>query len=199
MEPQRRWRTYATLLLDVAARCGVQRIVSLGAVLAAVPHTRPPLVTGTSTDPAWNTWLETRGMSRRSRYEGPTGIATVVLEEARRRGLLALTLRGQAPHYLGNATNPTVSRALLTTVAPLLDLELDVAPFEAAVRAFRTQCDQAVAQDATVQAYVRQLEQAYDAPGDEAPRPRRNDDFNPEQLMHELEDFLRQEREGRGD
>jgi len=195
LEPQRRWRTYATALLDVAARCGVQRIVSLGAVLAAVPHTRPPLVTGTSTDPAWHAWLETRGMARRSRYEGPTGIATVVLEAARRRGLPALTLRGQAPHYLGNATNPAVSRALLTTVAPLLDLELDVAPFEATVRAFRTQCDQAVAQDATVQAYVRQLEQAYDAPGDEAPRPRREDDFNPEQLMHELEDFLRQERE----
>jgi proteasome assembly chaperone (PAC2) family protein len=195
LEPQRRWRTYATLLLDVAARCGVQRIVSLGAVLAAVPHTRPPLVTGTSTDPTWHAWLETRGMSRRSRYEGPTGIATVVLEAARRRELPALTLRGQAPHYLGNATNPAVSRALLTTVAPLLDLELDVAPFEAAVRDFRTQCDQAVAQDATVQAYVRQLEQDYDAPGDEAPRPRRDDDFNPEQLMHELEDFLRQERE----
>ena len=72
LEPQRRWRTYATLLLDVAARCGVQRIVSLGAVLEAVPHTRPPLITGTSTDPAWHAWLATRGMGRRGRYEGPT-------------------------------------------------------------------------------------------------------------------------------
>jgi hypothetical protein len=113
--------------------------------------------------------------------------------------LSALTLRGQAPHYLGNATNPAVSRALLTTIAHLLDLELDVTPFEAAVRAFRTQCDQAVAKDAAVQAYVRQLEQDYDAPGTEAPHPRRDDDVNPEQLMHELEDFLRQEWEGRGD
>jgi hypothetical protein len=94
---------------------------------------------------------------------------------------------------------PRRGRALLSAVAHLLDLELDMAPFEAAMRAFRTQCDQAVAQDAAVQAYVRQLEQAYDAPGDEAPRPRREADFNPEQLMHELEDFLRQEREGRGD
>ena len=89
-----------------------------------------------------------------------------------------------------------MSRALLTAVARLLDLELDVSPFDAAVQAFRTQCDQAVAQDAAIQAYVRQLEQDYDATGDEAPRPRRDDDFNPEQLMHELEDFLRQEREG---
>ena len=62
MEPQRRWRTYATALLDVAARCGVQRIVSLGAVLAAVPHTRPPRVTGSSTDPAWHARFEAWGM-----------------------------------------------------------------------------------------------------------------------------------------
>jgi hypothetical protein len=102
---------------------------------------------------------------------------------------------GQAPHYLQGATNPAVSRALLTAVARLLDLELDVAPFEVAVQAFRTQCDQAVAQDAAVQAYVRQLEQDYDMTGDAAPRPQRGDDFNPEQLMHELEEFLRQERD----
>jgi hypothetical protein len=121
------------------------------------------------------------------------------MDAATRRGLAALTLRGQAPHYLGNATNPAVRRVLLTMVAHLLDLELDVTPFEAAVRAFRTQCDQAVAQDAAVQAYVRQLEQDYDTPGDEALRPRRDEDFNPEQLMHELEDFLRQQREGRDD
>ena len=133
--------------------------------------------------------------TRRSRYEGPTGIATIVMDAAQRRGMASCTVRGQAPHYLQRATNPAVSWALLTTVARLLDLELDVSPFEAAVRAFRTQCDQAVAQDAAVQAYVQQLEQDYDATGDETPRPRRDEDFNPEQLMHELEDFLRQERD----
>jgi len=121
------------------------------------------------------------------------------MDAARQGGMTSCNVRGPAPHYLGNATNPAVSRALLLAVAHLLDLELDVAPFEAAVQAFRTQCDRAVAQDAAVQAYVRQLEQAYDAPGAEAPPPRREEDVNSEQLMHELEDFLRQEREGRGD
>ena len=196
VEPQLRWRTYATLLLDVAARCGVQRIVSLGAVLEAVPHTRPPQVTGSSTDPAWQARFEACGIrTRRSRYEGQTGMATIVMDAARQRGMASCNVRGPAPHYLGNATNPAVSRPLLLAVAHLLDLELDVAPFEAAVRAFRTQCDQAVAQDAATQDYVRQLEQAYDATGEVAPRPRRDNDFNPEQLMHELEDFLRQERD----
>jgi proteasome assembly chaperone (PAC2) family protein len=173
----------------------VQRIVSLGAVLAAVPHTRPPQVTGSSTDRAWQARLEACGIrTRRSRYEGPTGIATIVMDAARQRGMTSCNVRGQTPHYLGNTTNPAVSRALLTAVSRLLDLELDLSPFEAAVRAFRAQCDQAVAKDAAVQAYVRQLEQDYDATGNETPRQRRDDDFHPEQLMRELEDFLRQER-----
>ena len=159
----------AERLLDLAAPrgpCGAAPLSRHGAAAAVahlrhpapgrVPHTRPPHVTGHSTDPAWHAWLETRGMSRRSRYEGPTGMSTVVLEAATGRGLPSLTLRGQAPHYLGGATNPAVSRALLSAVAHLLDLELDVSPFEATVRAFRTQCDQAVAKDATVQTYVRQ-------------------------------------------
>ena len=100
LEPQRRWRTYATLLLDVAARCGVQRIVSLGAMLMDLPHTRPPRVTGSSTDPHWHAQLEAWGMARRSRYEGPTGIASVMLDAARRRDMASLTVMGQAPHYL---------------------------------------------------------------------------------------------------
>ena len=138
-------------------------------------------------------------MARRSRYEGPTGIASVLLDAARRRGIASLTLMGQSPHYLQGTTNPAMRRALLSVVARLLALELDVSPLNAAVQAFRTRCDQAVARDAATQAYVRQLEQAYDATGDETPRPHRDDAFNPEQLMHEFENFLRQEREGRAE
>jgi len=65
--PQRRWRTYATLLLDIAARCGVQRIMSLGAVLEAVPHTRPSRGTGSSTDPAWHARLAACGIRNPAR------------------------------------------------------------------------------------------------------------------------------------
>src|SRR2546429_4528676 len=65
LEPQRRWRAYATALLDVAARCGVTRIVSLGAMLADLPHTRPPRVTGSSTHPHWHTQFEAWGKARR--------------------------------------------------------------------------------------------------------------------------------------
>jgi proteasome assembly chaperone (PAC2) family protein len=196
MEPHRRWRTYTKLLLDIAERCGVRRIVSLGALLAALPHTRPPRVTGSSTDPAWQALLEAWGIYRRPSYEGPTGIASVVLDAATRRGMSFLSFMGQSPHYLQGSTNPAVSRALLTYVSRLLDLRLDLSPFDEAVQTFCTQCDQAMAHDASIQAYVRQLEQDYDATGDAEPRPLRDESFNPETLMQELEDFLRKEREG---
>jgi proteasome assembly chaperone (PAC2) family protein len=196
MEPHHMWRTYTTLLLDVAERCGVQRIVSLGALLAALPHTRPPRVTGSSTDPAWRALLEDWGIYRRPSYEGPTGIASAVMDMATRRGMAYLSFMGQSPHYLQGSTNPAVSRALLAYVARLLDLELDLSPLDEDVQAFATRCDRAVTDDASIQTYVRQLEQDYDATADEGPRPLRDEDLNPEKLMQDLEDFLRKEREG---
>jgi proteasome assembly chaperone (PAC2) family protein len=196
MEPHRMWRAYAKLLLDVAEQCGVQRIVSLGALLAALPHTRPPRVTGSSTDPAWQALLENWGIYRRSRYEGPTGIASVVMDAAMRRGMPYLSFMGQAPHYLQGSTNPAVSQALLTYVTRLLDLELDLSPLDETVQAFCTQCDQAVARDTSIQDYVRQLEQDYDSAVEDAPPPLRDEDLNTEKLMQDLEDFLREERKG---
>jgi proteasome assembly chaperone (PAC2) family protein len=196
MEPHRRWRAYSQLLLDIAERCGVQRIVSVGALLAALPHTRPPRVTGNSTAPDWLERLEEWGIYRRPTYEGPTGIATVLLDAATRRGMPFLTLMGQAPHYLQTSANPAVCQVLLSYVNRLLGLAFDGSRLDATVQAFCAQCDQVVANDSSTQAYVRELEQEYDAAVEEKPSPLR-DDLNPEKLMQELEDFLRQER-GRG-
>ena len=135
-------------------------------------------------------------MYRRPSYEGPTGIASVVLDAATRRGMSYLSLMGQSPHYLQGSTNPAVSQALLTYVTRLLGLDLDLSQLDEAVKAFCTRCDQAVAHDASIQAYVRQLEQDYDSTADEALPPLRDEDLNSEKLIQELEDFLREEREG---
>jgi len=89
-----------------------------------------------------------------------------------------------------------VSRALLTYVTRLLGLALDLSQLDTAVQAFGTRCDRAVAHDESIQAYVRQLEQDYDSTAGEVLRPLRDEDLNPEKLIQELEDFLREEREG---
>ena len=196
MEPNRLWRTYCKLLLDLAEQCGVKRIVSLGALLAGIPHTRPPRVTGNSTDPEWLSLLEDWGIYRRSTYQGPTGISSALTDAATQRGIPYLTFMGQAPHYLQGSANPAVRRELLTYVTRLLGIELELSRLDEAVSAFRTQCDQVVAADSSTEAYVRQLEQEYDSTVDEESEPLRDEDLNSDQLMQELEDFLREEREG---
>jgi proteasome assembly chaperone (PAC2) family protein len=196
MEPHQKWRTYTKALLDIAEHCGVTRIVSLGALLAGAPHTRPARVTGRGTDPEWQTLLEAWGIYRRPSYEGPTGISTVLLEAATRRGMSHLSFMGQAPHYLQRTENPAVIQALLTYVTRLLDLDLDMAQFDEAIQDFRTQCDRAVARDPSTQTHVRQLEQDYDATVGEEQQTLRDEELNPEKLIQELEDFLREEREG---
>ncbi len=195
-EPHEKWRTYTNALLDVAEQCGVKRIVSLGAFLAGAPHTRPTLLTARSTDPNWQALLKDWGIYRRPSYEGPTGIAPVFLATATSRGFPHLDFMGQAPHYLQNTENPAVTQALLRYLSRLLGLDLDVSSFDEGVKSFRTQCDQAIALNTEVLSHVRQLEQEYDAATGNATAPPEDESLNPNQLIQEVEDFLREERDG---
>src|ERR1700694_695679 len=170
-EPHLRWQTYAKAFLDVAERCGVKRIVSLGALLAGAPHTRPVRVTARCTDPAAKSLLEAWGIYRPPTYEGPTGISTVVLDAAERRAMQHVGFMGQAPHYLQDSENPAAIQALVTYVARLLHLSPDMSHFDEAIKDFRTQCDRAVAKDRATREHVKQLEQEYDASAGGAHQP----------------------------
>jgi len=197
-EPDQRWRTYTKAFLDIAERCGVRRIVSLGALLAGAPHTRPIRVTARCTDPAWRSLVEAWGIYRPPTYEGPTGITTVVLDAAERRGMSHLGFMGQAPHYLQNTENPAAIQALLTYVARLLGLRTDMSNFDEAIQAFRTQCDRAVAKDRATREHVRKLEQEYDASAVEEGQTLPEGAIDSDKLMKDVEEFLRQQREGGG-
>jgi proteasome assembly chaperone (PAC2) family protein len=195
-EPHQRWRTYTKAYLDVAERCGVRRIVSLGALLAGAPHTRPVRVTARATDPAWRSSLEAWGIYHRPTYEGPTGITSVILDAAERRGMSHAGFMGQAPHYLQDAENPAAIQALLTYVARLLRLNPDMSGFADAIRDFRAECDRAVARNRSTREHVRQLEQEYDKTAEEERQPLPEGQLDAEKLIQELEDFLRGQREG---
>ena len=195
-EPHQKWRTYTKALLDVAQQCGVRRIVSLGALLAGAPHTRPVRVTARCTDPAWQSLVEAWGIYRRPTYEGPTGISTIILDAAERRGMSHLGFMGQAPHYLQGAENPAAIEALLTYVSRLLHLNPDMSQFAEAIRDFRTQCDRAVARDRATREHVQQLEQEYDATANEEQQGLPQGEIDSKKLMEEVEDFLRGRREG---
>jgi proteasome assembly chaperone (PAC2) family protein len=195
-EPHQRWQTYARAFLGVAERCGVRRIVSLGALLAGVPHTRPVRVTARCTDPAARSLLEAWGIYRPPTYEGPTGISTIVLDEAERRGMQHVGFMGQAPHYLPDSENPAAIETLVSYVARLLNLSPDMSHFAEAIQDFRAQCDQAVARDRATREHVRKLEQEYDAAASEEQRPLPGGELDSDRLMREVEDFLRRQREG---
>jgi proteasome assembly chaperone (PAC2) family protein len=196
-EPHQKWPTYTKAFLDVAERCGVRRIVSLGALLAGAPHTRPVRVTGRCTDAVSRSLLEAWGIYRPPTYEGPTGISSVVLDAAERRGMQHVGFMGQAPHYLQGSENPAAIQALVIYVARLLHLSPDMSHFSEAIQEFRTQCDQAVARDRGTREHIRQLEQEYDAAAGEEPQPLSGEAVDSEKLMREVEDFLRgQQREG---
>jgi proteasome assembly chaperone (PAC2) family protein len=197
-EPHQRWRTYTKAFLGVAERCGVTRIVSLGALLAGAPHTRPVRVTARATDAASRSMLEAWGIYRRPTYEGPTGISSVVLDAAERRGIQHVGFMGQAPHYLQDSENPAAIESLVTCVARLLNLSPDMSQFGEAIRDFRAQCDQAVARDRATREHVKRLEQEYDAEAGEERQPLPSGELDSDKLMQELQDFLRKQREGGG-
>ena len=195
-EPHQRWQTYTKAFLDVAERCGVKRIVSLGALLAGAPHTRPIRVTARCTDQASRSLLEAWGIYRPPTYEGPTGISSVVLDAAERRGMQHVGFMGQAPHYLPDSENPAAIQTLVSFTARLLNLSPDMSQFDEAIAEFRTQCDQAVARDRATREHVRKLEQEYDATVAEEQQPLPAGELDSDKLMEELEDFLRKQREG---
>jgi proteasome assembly chaperone (PAC2) family protein len=195
-EPHQRWHTYTKAFLDVAERCGVRRIVSLGALLAGAPHTRPVRVTARCTDAASRSLLEAWGIYRPPTYEGPTGISSVVLDAAERRGMQHVGFMGQAPHYLQGSENPAAIQALVTYVARLLHLSPDMSHFAEAIQDFRAQCDRAVARDRATREHVQKLEQEYDATAGEEREPLSDEKLDSEKLMREVEDFLRGQREG---
>jgi proteasome assembly chaperone (PAC2) family protein len=195
-EPHQRWRTYTTAFLDVAQRCGVRRIVSLGALLASAPHTRPVRVTGRCTEPSVRALLEAWGIYRVPTYEGPTGISSVLLDAAARRGIEQVGFMGQAPHYLQDVENPAAIQALVGYAARLLHVTADVSRFSEAINEFRTQIDRAVARDKATREHVKRLEQQYDAEAAEERQPLPDGELDSDKLMRDLEDFLRKQRQG---
>jgi predicted ATP-grasp superfamily ATP-dependent carboligase len=186
IEPNLRWRTFADLVIEVARELRVELLVTLGSLLADVPHTRPSPVTGAATDARLIAEL---GLEP-SRYEGPTGIVGIVHDACRRRDIPSLSLWAAVPHYVSLAPSPRAALALCTRLGELLGASIDTAELEEAVDAYNEQVSEAVAADAETQAYVEELEQRTDALEENLP--------SGDTLAAELTRFLREREERDG-
>jgi proteasome assembly chaperone (PAC2) family protein len=186
-EPHLRWRTYCAAVLELADRCGVSLVLTLGALLAAVPHTKPVRLVGGASDPE----LAGRLGLRSTRYEGPTGIVGVMNTMCRERGVPVASLWANVPHYVTGVENPKAALAIVRRVLSFLPAEVDLGELTEAVKQFDDNLREAVAQNAKIAASVKKLE-ASDAAEDE-PETRGSDLPPAGELVAEIEQFLRQQ------
>src|SRR5579859_228154 len=128
IEPNLRWRTFSGLILDLAKDLGVEMVVTLGSLLADVPHTRPAPVTAAATDPAL---VEQVGLEP-SRYEGPTGIVGILHDACRAAAIPSVSLWAAVPHYVSLAPSPRAALALVRRLGELIDVEIDLTELEQA-------------------------------------------------------------------
>lgn len=184
VEPNVRWRAYCEAILQVCSDLGAGLLVTLGAFLADVPHTRPAPVNAASEDPGWLA----RPDVVPARYEGPTGIVGVLNAAASRAGIPALSLWAAAPHYLPQSRNPKVALALLEALRDLTGLEVDTGEMELAARIFEREVSEAIEEDGNLAAYIERLEEASSSLEEDDPA----DVPSGEDLAAELERFLRE-------
>jgi proteasome assembly chaperone (PAC2) family protein len=189
-EPHLRWKAYCETVLELARRCDVALVLTLGALLAEVPHTRPVRLAGGATDPE----LAARLGIRPTRYEGPTGIVGVINTICRDNGLATASLWANVPHYISGIENPKATLALVKRVLPLLGATLDLSDLDEAVRQFDRNLTEIVSQNAKIAAYVKKLE-SRDAEEPGGAEPGQGSDLPPAaELVAEFEQFLRQQR-----
>jgi len=194
VEPSLKWRRFTNAILDVVREYNVGTLITLGALLADVPHGRQSRVSVTASDEALRARLG-KQVSRGSRYEGPTGIVGILQDACAKAGVHGASLWGHAPHYLSASPNPMVTLGILRRLDEILDLSLDLHELEAEAETFVAQVNEAVAHDPEATSYINSLESQDEDDDDdeegESSRRQRNTGLG---LIQDVEDFLRRRR-----
>ncbi|MDQ6839568.1 MAG: PAC2 family protein [Actinomycetota bacterium] len=185
VEPQLRWRTFSTSIVDTLREVGVETVVILGALLADVPHTRPVRVSGSSED----TELAGRLGVLSNTYEGPTGIIGVLHDALQSAGMSTVSFWAAVPHYVHQVPSPKAALALIERSAGVLGALVNPLELRVAAEEYERQVSERVADDEDAAAYVAQLEEADDSDRlDDSPPPLPADAGA---LAEEVEQFLR--------
>ncbi|MEA2426906.1 MAG: hypothetical protein QOF37_534 [Thermoleophilaceae bacterium] len=189
VEPSLKWRTFTSTIVEMARELGAQTVVTLGALLADVPHTRDIPMTGICSDAD----LVERLGFQHSSYEGPTGMVGVLHHAFTEAGLTAVSLWASVPHYVAAAPNPKAALALIRSFEGVAGIAVDASDLEHSADEYQRQVDAAVATDPDVKNFVERLEQTLDEVSDElAPDP----DQLPsaDSIASDFQRFLRQKR-----
>lgn len=185
-EPNFRWRSFCGAVVELAKELNVELVVTLGALLADVPHSRPVTVSANSQDPAL---IENLGLSA-SRYEGPTGITGVLHRVCADANIPSVSFWAPVPHYLPAVPSAPATLGLLEGLSNLLDVEIKTEHLESTAADYQEQVSAAVSQDSDLTSYVQMLEERYDVQAAEGTRDLPSGD----ELARELENFLKDQR-----
>jgi len=189
-EPQLKWRTFAQQIVDMAKRLESPLVITLGALLADIPHTRPTPIYGSSDDPAMATQL---GLTP-SRYEGPTGIVGVPHNACAAAGLQTATLWAAVPGYASEIPSPKASLALVRKLETLLDVSPDTSELEEMAENYERHVSELAEQGDETNEYITQLEEAYDQQEAENGEIEQMRSTDPGELVDQIEQFLRNQR-----
>src|SRR5436190_10437312 len=191
VEPSLRWRSFCADVLEVAQATGAGMLVTLGALLADVPHSRPVGITGLASA---HGLVERLGFERTS-YEGPTGIVGVLHATCANAGIDSVSLWAPVPHYVAATPNPKAALALVRGFEGIAGIVVDATQLETAAEDYDRQVTAAVATDPDVKAFVERLEEMADEMSE--------DDATDEQelpsgdvIAREFQRFLRQRGPG---
>ncbi len=158
IEPNMRWRQFCAELLAASEQLGAQLVVTVGALLADTPHTRPIPVSGTATEPD----LADRLKLEQSNYEGPTGIVGVFQDTCTQEDMPAVSFWAAVPHYVAQPPCPKATLALLGQLEDLLEISIPLDDLPEEARAWERGVDELAEEDDEIAAYVRALEETRD-------------------------------------
>ena len=181
-EPQLRWRTFTEQVIEVTSLIESHMVVTLGSLLTDIPHSRPVKVFGSSDDSE----LAKRLNLPPSTYEGPTGIVGVINSVLREKEIPSMSLWAGVPSYVSGAHSPKAALALVERLADVIEIGISCTDLEIASAAYERQINELVAEDMDTAEYVNQLEEDFDHNSEV-----NEEDSNPELLVSEVEDFLR--------
>ena len=185
-EPQLRWRTFAEQLIALAGVLGVARVVTLGALLAEVPHSRDVEVYGSADDEELRAELDLTPSS----YEGPTGIVGVLSSAFLEAGYPTASFWSAVPSYMPAAPSPKAALALVNRVCAVMRAPVPTFDLEQRAQTYEREVTRIVAEDEETAEYVGRLERTWDANREQArPKPPLSND--PDKLVAEVEQFLR--------
>ena len=179
VEPQLNWQTFTQNILAEAKKYNVSMIITLGSLLAEVPHSRPVLIHGVSENTEIN---RTYGLQTSS-YEGPTGIIGVINQLSTDAGIPNMSFWATVPNYVAGAESPKAALALIERLKTTLNLSLNTTDLEIASSAYERQINQIIEGDEDTSKYVDELEDSYDAGDYEV--------ASPEDFVKDVENFLR--------